>query len=193
MSTLVYPVLPGIGWSVIRRPTFDTTVRATKSLREVRFQNITETLMEFELTYEYLSQSDLTNLMGFYLRMRGGYDTFLFDDPEDDSVTNVQIGTGDGSTKVFTCQRSLGASTRVVDYLNAVSAVYVGGVLQSSGYSVTLPNQITFTTAPASGAAVNATFTYYWKCRFIDDSMDFEEFMQYMHTVKSVKFRSTRQ
>ncbi len=138
MSTLVYPSLPGLSWSVFRRPTFDTLVRTSQSQREVRSQLVTETLMEFDLTYEYLSQADVATLMGFYCRMRGSYDTFLFDDPEDDRATNVQIGTGDGSTTTFTAQRSLGASTRVVDYLNAVSAVTVGG--SPASYSVVLPN-----------------------------------------------------
>ncbi len=190
MSTLVYPSLPGLSWSVFRRPTFDTLVRTSQSQREVRSQLVTETLMEFDLTYEYLSQADVATLMGFYCRMRGSYDTFLFDDPEDDSATNVQIGTGDGSTTTFTAQRSLGASTRVVDYLNAVSAVTVGG--SPASYSVVLPNQIQLSVAPAAGAAVKASFTYYWKVRFVDDSYSFEEFMYNLHQLKKVSFRSAR-
>jgi uncharacterized protein (TIGR02217 family) len=190
MSTLVYPALPGLSWSLIRRPTFSTTVRTSASQREVRAQLVTETLMEYDLTYEYLSQGDLQTLMGFYCAMRGGYDTFLFDDPEDDSATNVQIGTGDGSTTAFTCQRSIGASTRVVDWLNAISAVTVGG--SSVGYTVTAPNIINISPAPASGAAVRASFTYYWKVRFVDDNLSFEEFMYSLHQLKKVSFRSAR-
>lgn len=192
MSNLVFPNnINGLGWSLVRRPTFDTTVRASKSQREVRFQNISETLMEFDLTYEYLSQADLITLMGFFCRMRGSYDTFFFDDPEDDSATNVQIGTGDGTTKTFTLQRSFGASTRVVDQVNAITQVTLGGT-PTGAYTITQPNQITFTTAPGAGVVVRATFTYYWKVRFLDDSNSFEEFMQNMHLLRKVSFRSAR-
>lgn len=190
MSNLVYPAnLPGLGWSVNRRPCFDTAVRQTQSQREVRAALQTRSLMEFELTYEFLSQADLQTLMGFYCRMRGSYDTFLFDDPEDDSASNVQIGTGDGANKVFTLQRNLGAAARVVDQVNAVTLVTVNGV-STSAYAVTQPNQITMTTAPAAGAVVRASFTYYWRVRFMDDNYAFEEFMQNLHQLGKVAFRS---
>lgn len=191
MSNLVYPVLPGLGWSLVRRPTFDTMVRTSQSQREVRSQFVTETLMEYDLTYEYLSQSDLVTLMGFYCRMRGSYDTFFFDDPEDDSATNVQVGTGDGSNAVFTMQRSLGASTRVVDQIAAISQVTLNGT-PTTAYTITASNQITMTTPPAVGVVVRATFTYYWKVRFVDDSLSFEEFMQSLHQLQKVSFRSAR-
>jgi uncharacterized protein (TIGR02217 family) len=192
MSNIVYPNnLNGLGWSLIRRPTFDTTVRASKSQREVRYQNISETLMEFDLTYEFLSQTDMVTLLGLFCRMRGAYDTFYFDDPEDNTGTNVQIGTGNGLITDFTLQRSFGASTRVVDQVNAITQVTLNGT-PTSAYTIVQPNIIRFTTAPGSGVIVRATFTYYWKVRFLQDSNAFEEFMQNMHQLRKVSFRSCR-
>jgi Conserved hypothetical protein 2217 (DUF2460) len=51
---------------------------------------------------------------------------------------------------------------------------------------------ITFTTASASGHAITATCTYAFNCRFLDDQLDFEEFMNGLWQVQSLKFRSVR-
>jgi len=44
-----------------------------------------------------------------------------------------------------------------------------------------------------SGATITASFDYAFVCRFLEDSQDFENFMQNLWAAKSVKFRSTRQ
>jgi hypothetical protein len=71
-------------------------------------------------------------------------------------------------------------------------SVYLNNVLQSSGWSLSQPNSLVFTSAPASGAAVTATFTYAFQCRFADDNLDFEQFMQNLWKADSVKFKSVR-
>ena len=77
---------------------------------------------------------------------------------------------------------------------NVVGNVKIAGVVQAGGsYSVNAnTGQLTFTTAPASGAAVSATYSYYFRCRFFEDSMDFEKFMSQLWAAKSVKFISLK-
>jgi len=64
--------------------------------------------------------------------------------------------------------------------------------VQSSGFALTTPNTLTFTTAPASGVAISANFSYAFNCRFLDDQMDFEEFMSNLWRLDSMKFRSVK-
>ena len=63
---------------------------------------------------------------------------------------------------------------------------------QSGGFTLTTPNMLTFATAPASGVTISADFSYAFNCRFLDDQMDFEEFMSSLWRLDSMKFRSVK-
>ena len=52
---------------------------------------------------------------------------------------------------------------------------------------------MTFNTAPGSGLIITADFTYYFRCRFIDDKYDFENFMYRLWQLKKLTFISVRQ
>ncbi|MGH6811309.1 MAG: baseplate megatron protein TIM-barrel domain-containing protein [Methylocella sp.] len=196
-----FPSLPGLAFSVHKRPTFSTRVASHVSGREVRAPFYAQTLYEFELTIEGLDSAgafpglaanSLQSLMGLYLQCQGQASTFLYTDPSDNAVTAQAIGTGNGTNTVFTFQRTLGGETEPVSWVTAVSHVYLNGVDQPSGWALTTPNTLTFTTAPGNAVAVTATFTYAFNCRFLDDQEDFEEFMNGLWTVQSLKFRSVK-
>jgi uncharacterized protein (TIGR02217 family) len=196
-----FPVLPGQGWSVHKRPTFSTRVASHASGREVRSPLYTNTLYEFELTYDGLSSgsgfpgagnNSLQALMGLYLQCQGQYGTFLYTDPTDNAVSGQAIAVGDGTTTTFTFERTLGGATEPVSWVTSVANVYVNGTAAASGWSLTQPNTLTFTSAPASGAAITADFSYAFVCRFLDDQEDFENIMSGLWQVQSLKFRSVK-
>lgn len=54
--------------------------------------------------------------------------------------------------------------------------IYLAGVYQSSGYTLGSTGVITFTSAPGSGVPVTADCAYFWRCRFDEDSLEFEQF-----------------
>ena len=77
---------------------------------------------------------------------------------------------------------------------NVVSAIYLDGITQSpASYSVD-PNTglVTFSTAPGSGLIIAADYTYYFRCRFIDDSYAFENFMFQLWQLKKLTFITVR-
>jgi uncharacterized protein (TIGR02217 family) len=200
MTLSTFPILPGQGWSVHKKPTFSTRVSSHSSGREVRVGLYAHALYEFELTFDGLDSAggfpglqsnSLQTLMGFFLSLGGQLNAFLYSDPTDNVVSSQSIGTGNGSTTAFTLVRSIGGYAEPVSYAVAVSGVTVGGVA-TSAWTLTAPNTITFTTAPASGAAIVANVSYAFQCRFLDDQMDFENFMSGLWTNKSVKFRQIR-
>ena len=160
-------------------------------------------LYEFEATYDGLTSSasafaglgasSLQSLMGFFLQLQGQFGTFLYIDPDDNSVTNQGIGIGDGTTTAFTLVRALGGFAEPVGWVTAVSHVYLNGTPQSAGsYSVTAPNTLTLTTPPGAGVVVTADFSFAFQCRFLDDQMEFEEFMSNLWKLESLKFRSVK-
>lgn len=189
MSDLVYPALPGLLYPVLRKPGFTTVVRGSLSQREVRAVAVPRSLVEIELQYEMLTEAGLLAIMGLYLRVRGGFDTFLYDDPSDNRCVLEPIGTGDGVATHFALQRNLGASARLIDRVNAVGTVYLNAT-PAMAYSVSLPRNIVFATPPAPGVSIKVSFTYYWRVRFMDDGMAFDEFMHRLYATKTVKLRS---
>jgi uncharacterized protein (TIGR02217 family) len=197
-----FPALPGLGWSVHKRPIFSTIVAGHSSGREVRDPLYLNPIWQFELTFDALDSSastypgaganSLQALMGFFLERQGQYGAFLYDDPTDSAVVNGPIAQGDSSTSTFTFIRYIGAFFEPVGWVTSVSNVYLNGVNQASGWSISPPNSLAFASAPASGVAISATFAFAFQCRFDSDEMDFEQFMSALWRVDSLKFRSVR-
>jgi uncharacterized protein (TIGR02217 family) len=204
--TAIFPVLPGLGWSVSKAPRFATRTQKAISGRELRIVDQVNPIWTFTLTYEILGDKhdtrgpgglgagfdELRTLAGFFLQQQGAFAPFLFDDPTDDSVTGQAIGTGNSSATVFQLVRNFGGFSEPIVAPNTVSAIYFNGVLQSaSGYTVdATTGLITFTTAPPSGQAITADFTYYFRVRFADDTAEFENFMYQLWSLKQVKLQS---
>jgi hypothetical protein len=196
------PSLPGLSWSRHKKPGFSTLVAPHVSGREVRVALMSYPLYEFEAVYNGLTSSatafaglgasSLQSLMGFFLQLQGQFGTFLYTDPDDAVVTGQAFASGDGTTTTFTMERSLGGFLEPVGWVTTLSNVYLNGTRQSSGFTLTTPNVLSFSTAPASGVTVSADFSYAFNCRFLDDQMDFEEFMSNLWKLDSMKFRSIK-
>ena len=197
-----FPALPGLGWSVHKKPVFSTIVADHVSGREVREALYQNPIWQFELTFDALSSSptsysglganSMQTLMGFFLACQGQYNTFLYTDPSDSAATDITFAIGDGTTSVFTFSRYMGAFLEPVGWVTSVSNVYLNGVNQASGWSLSTPNSLVFTSAPGAGVSVAASFTYAFECRFDSDDQDFEEFMSNLWKVDSIKFKSVR-
>ena len=196
------PTLSGLGWSVHKKPVFSTIVASHVSGREVRDALYQNPIWQFELTFDGLDSTastypglganSLQTLMGFFLECQGQYGTFLYADPTDSSATNVAFATGDGTTRGFTFSRYMGAFLEPVGWVTSVSNVYLNGINQASGWSLSTPNSLVFSSAPGSGVTIAATFAYAFQCRFDSDDMDFEQFMSALWKVDSLKFKSVR-
>ena len=203
---LVFPALPGLAWSVTKSPTFQTRIQRAVSGRELRALDYPYPLWQFTLVFDLLRDNpsagydELRTLMGFFMLCRGAFGTFLFRDPSDDRVVGQQIGVGDASTAVFQLQRTMGTMLpgggfqEPIVAPDAVSAVYFNGITQSpSSYSVDASTGlVTFNTAPGGGLIITADYSYYFRCRFIDDSYAFENFMYQLWQLKKLTFISVR-
>ena len=200
------PALPGLAWSRHKKPGFATRVAQHVSGREVRVALMAYPLYEFEANYNGLTSSanptaaqaglgasSLQSLMGFFLQLQGQFGTFLYTDPDDNAVTSQFLGEGDGTTTSFAMGRTFGGWNEPVGWVTSIANVYLNGTVQSpSAYSLTTPNALTFHAAPGAGVAIAADFSYAFQCRFLDDDLDFEEFMSNLWKPGSVKFRSVK-
>jgi len=259
--------LPGLAFSVHKKPIFNTRVSEAPSGGEVRSSQSEYPRWEFTLPYEFLedrsgAESSLKQIMGFFLARRGRYDSWLFKDPDDYLATRGNCGTSDGLTTVFPLRRTLGEFSEKVGQLDTANSLVVylqldeartipstgpytitvthaaawgydngvtkgglpmtlvtgtpttgqysvsagvytfaaadassaiiinyGYIISSSLYTVTLPNLITFTSAPAAGI-ITADFQFFFACRFLEDEMDFEKFYDKLWSLHECSFRS---
>jgi uncharacterized protein (TIGR02217 family) len=193
-----FPMLATLGWSTHVKPRFSTDVAEHVSGRSVRRSAYAAAYYDVELTYDVLrsaaAYAEMQAVAGFFAEVAGQDEPFWLAPPGIASVTGQALGTGDGSTMVFALQRSWGPSyVEPVYGASGVSAVYLNGVPQGSGWSVSpgYGAAVTFATAPGAGVAISADFGALWLCRFAEDVLDFEEFMAMLFELQIVKLRTT--
>ena len=210
---LIYPTLPGLTFDVIWRPkAINATPQVHSSGREVRIGYAQYPLHEFELVYSLLrgrpGEIEFKTFLGFFLALQGSLNGFLFKNPDDFSVVGQAFATTDGINSQFgPLVRTFGASgmtgTEPVGYVDVTQPfnLYLDGALvdpndPSLGYSVqtTQPvaQYVKFNNTPAAGHVLTVDMTYFYYCRFADDTMDFSKFMAGLWEVKQVKLASLR-
>ena len=203
---LIFPTLPGLAWSVTKTPTFQTRIQRAVSGRELRALDYPYPLWQFALVYDFLRDNsaagydELRTMLGFFMLCQGAFGTFLFKDPSDCQVTGQQIGFGDADTTVFQLQRAMGTTLPGGGFFepivapNVVRAIYLNGITQHPATYTVDPDTglVTFESAPGSGLLIAADFTYYFRCRFVDDKYDFENFMYQLWQLKKLTFISVR-
>jgi hypothetical protein len=193
-----FPALAVLGWSTHVRPKFSTVLADHVSGRSSRLAQRAYALYEIELTYEVL-RSDAANLelqaiAGFFAEMSGADAPFWVAPPDISALIGQALGIGDGTTTVFPLIRSMGGYSEPAQGTSGVSAVYLNGVSQASGWTVSsgYAPAITFGMAPGSGVAITADFGLLWLCRFAEDVQDFEEFMTQLWTLRTLRLTTVR-
>lgn len=189
---------PALSWSVHIKPKFNTEVGRHVSGGETRTQRFANPFFDVDLTYDLLradaASLELQAIAGFFEQAGGATAPFWVEPPGLSAVTGQAIGVGNGSQKAFPLMVSFGPYTGPVYGTSGVAAVYLNGVAQPSGWSVSngyLP-AITFMSAPGVGVEIAADFRILWLCRFAEDIQDFEEFMTTLWALRTVRFMTVR-
>lgn len=200
MSNSVFPTIAGVTMRVTKTPLWKTMKKESVSGREFRASFMLYPRYRFTLSFDLLrnttAKPDLGNLVGFFNNMKGGYDSFLFSAPEDSTVANMSFGTGDGASTSFQLKRSLGNTTytdNVYD-LNGAPLIMVDGANKTAGvdYNIGTTGIVTFAAAPAANKPLTWTGSYYWRCVFEDDDMDFDRFVSQMWEVKKLTVKTVK-
>jgi uncharacterized protein (TIGR02217 family) len=196
MSNSILPSFPGLTWNVMRTPIFNTAVKSSVSMREFRASLTAYPVWQYKLTYEVLrarsALPEMQQLAGFFLQRSGSFDTWLYTDPDDNTVALQGFGVGDGTTTQFQLVRSFGGFTEPIYDINGTPSIYKAGVLQGSGYSINATGLVTFTVAPTGGQALTWTGSYYFRCRFLKDQLEFNQFMKQFWELRTMEFKTVK-
>ena len=174
MSSTIKWALPGYR----KTPKFNTVVQtpaAGRGIRTLALMVFPTWVFELDLNFaigdETLANTAINDLLGLYLATYGGAGFFLYEDPNDHTLTNSQFGTGDGATVDFQLQRQIGSGGYdVLQNVHAITNVKINGTPTSS-YSISSTGLITFTSPPAPSATLTWTGTFYFLCRFTEDTL----------------------
>lgn len=114
MSSEIFPSsLPGIKLDVDRPVGYSTGIQEAASGKEYRALWFNRPRTRWRMDVEFLrstSPDEWQDLVGFYQRHGGRFDSFLFQDPDDYTISASApqvFGIGDGSTTAFQLQRTL--------------------------------------------------------------------------------------
>jgi uncharacterized protein (TIGR02217 family) len=196
-----FPTFTGIGYPVSKSPVMSTRVLQAASGLEYRAQDWTYPRWKFNLPIQALRQygtfSEWQALVGFILQQGGMFQNFLFNDTTDNTAKGQQIGVGNGAQTAFPLVRAIGSFVEPIYYCTALNAVYLGGVKQTSGITLTQsglygPDTVTFSTAPGASIPVTADFTFNFVCRFSQDDPETQLFVGGRWEVKSLQFESCK-
>lgn len=197
----VFPTLaaiPGQTYPRKRSPNWSSVKQDALSSKRTRFSLVSYPTYSFEIPVSYLKTDAVTQqwqtLIGFINSVNGAVNLFGYTDPLDSSAANQQFGVGDGTTLgPFQLVRTLGGFTEPVFLLNGAPTIKVGGV-SNTNWTVDAYGNINFTAghAPASAAALTWSGSFYWPCRFDDDTTDFNQFLSNVIECKALKFTSEK-
>jgi uncharacterized protein (TIGR02217 family) len=193
MALAVFPTLTNLAWPVKWSPRWSYNKQDALSGARTRTSYETYPTYDAEVAFNVLRFTDNTwqQIQGFINAASGGVGLWLYNNPIDNTATSQSFGAGDGVSTSFQLVRTLGGFTEPVFFPNAISSIQVNGT-PTGAYTVTDTGIIVFSSAPASSATLTWSGTYWWGCRFDDDVFGFENFMQYLLSMKSMKFSTEK-
>jgi len=170
MGTSFFPSLPGLGYPVSRTALWSTRQQEAVSGTEFRIADYTFPRYQWDLQFNILrsaaAYTEFQTLLGFINARQGAFDSFLYTDADDNSVTSQAIATGNAVTTGFPLVRTFGNFVEPVLAPNTVSAVYLAGAsIASAGYSAPTNGALTQTSAGSLGAT-----TYYVRSTWVTSS-----------------------
>lgn len=127
--------------------------------------------LENILGHEHTASSVVAQFFGTYMATAGGAGLFLFTDPQDNSVTGAQFGTGDANTKAFQLSRNIYGYPDIIQNANGTPTIYVNGAVTAPS-DISATGVITFASAPPADSILTWTGSFHYLCRFSEDTVD---------------------
>lgn len=123
------------------------------------------------------TQQEADQIWRFYIRHKGAFDSFLFQNPNENPVTAEIFGSGDGSKSVFYLggNVSIGTGDLIVTPSSAAvkrSVKGTGDFLTFSAYAIDESlGQITTNVPLPTGDVLLADYNFRYRVRFKDDNL----------------------
>jgi hypothetical protein len=196
MALQVFPSLIGQALPIKGpAPNWPTVKQDAVTGKRIRVPLTTYPTYRYEISFAVLRTAaaflELQQLRGFINSVNGPAQLWAYTDPNDNTVTAQEFGVGNGSTTAFQLVRAFGGFVEPVFLVNGTPTVTVNGTPTTSG-TLSPYGVVTFNSAPASGAALAWSGSFYWPCRFDDEVTQFENSYSGFFNLKSLKFSTEK-
>jgi len=220
MSNAIFPTLPGLAFDVGKSPLFSTAIQRAASGRELRRRRWAHPLYQIALTFEFLRDdvafNELKTLAGFYMQRGGSFDSFLFTDPDDNRAINEVLAVGDSVATAFQAQRTFGGNVEPLSNVASIddpngasmwgadpatapmwsadtanTSMWAAVIYKPSDYTLNPGGQVVFNRPVPAGVTLLWSGSFYYRCRFNDDQMDFNKFMDQLWNLKTCDLLAT--
>lgn len=198
MGNAVFPEFPGLKWGRKKTAVWSTGTQKSASGREFRTAYYTYPQWRFSLSFEVLrtkaSVNELEKLAGFFNARKGSFESFLYEDPADNAVTDQPVGNTVQGVARYQFVRSMGGFIEPVSAVKERPAVKVGGTALAYGrdYTVTDKGVLVFNTPQPPGRPITWTGGFYFRVRFTSDTVDFENVLGSLWAAKKIEFTSVK-
>lgn len=198
MGNAVFPTFPGLKWGRKKTAVWSTGTQKSASGREFRTAYYTYPQWRFSLSFEVLrtkaSVNELEKLAGFFNARKGSFESFLYEDPADNAVTDQPVGNTVQGVARYQLVRSMGGFIEPVSAVKERPAVKVGGTALAYGrdYTVTDKGVLVFNTPQPPGCPITWTGGFYFRVRFTSDTVDFENVLGSLWAAKKIEFTSVK-
>lgn len=208
MSNVLFPELPGLEWDASITPMFNTKIMTSINGRELRASFQAAPKYEISLSYAFLRENkgrkELQQLQGFYLECRGAFDSFLYKMPDDNQFDCTFVG--DGATTSFqlykdmyTSQLPLGNTeeqmvgevdpnmwnqTPVKPMWDANTSKPMWNAVTAK---ITSDGKYILSQPLEAGIEITISGTYFYRCRFKDDTQQYVNFMHKLWKANKVE------
>ncbi len=161
----------------------------------------------YDVAYGIRRADDLAVVVAFFEARNGRLYGFRFKDWADwksclpsqtPDTTDQPIGTGDGTTTAFQLVKRYASGSQtwtrtITKPVASTVKVAIDGTEQTSGWSVdTTTGIVSFTTAPAAGAAITAGFEFDVPVRFDTDTLDVTLDIERLGSITSIPLLEIR-
>jgi len=217
MSLTGFSAGPTLAWSLIKTAHWATRMQRSTSGREVRVADFAYPVWDYALTWQVLRDAwdirdtpgygqgpafpigyspfyELDNIVQFFNSVHGAHMPFLWNDVTDNDTdphgsstpsgggNGVGLGVGDGLTKAF----------RIIGHQGSpVVPNVVRWVSPSISYVIDdYDALLVFSSAPSDGTPVQIGMSYSQRVRFKGDSLEAEEFMYQLWSIKKLELTS---
>ncbi|ENT1794111.1 DUF2460 domain-containing protein [Neisseria gonorrhoeae] len=198
MGNAVFLEFPGLKWGRKKTAVWSTGTQKSASGREFRTAYYTYPQWRFSLSFEVLrtkaSVNELEKLAGFFNARKGSFESFLYEDPADNAVTDQPVGNTVQGVARYQLVRSMGGFIEPVSAVKERPAVKVGGTALAYGrdYTVTDKGVLVFNTPQPPGRPITWTGGFYFRVRFTSDTVDFENVLGSLWAAKKIEFTSVK-
>lgn len=192
MSGAVLSSTIGYRLQAEKTPMWGTSIAWSRSKTRYAVQQQAYPLWQIDLSVEVLRDQagtdEAKNLMGFFNSRAGAFDSFLYTDPDDSTVTDQQFGVRDGVTTQFQLLRSFGGFLEPVQNVNALTNIKSNGsaLTNPTHYTIDANGLVTLASAGTNGHVLTWTGTYYWRVAFNEDKLAFGKMFKDLWELKKL-------